>query len=218
MTAKFDGILGLAFNSISVGGFPTVFDNMVTQGLVDDASFSTVFTHHDDTEGSKLIIGGLDDSEGKIEHYHNLVATNYWLVEIEDLKVNGESLGLGKMYGVVDTGTSLMAGTKKYIDALNGKIGTVSSDCTGVSALPKVTFVLDGVEYDLTGDDYVLKESMMGQTECLNGFMSIAFPEQMEDFFIMGDVFLRTVYTHWVYGDGKLGGANPPKIGFGPKA
>jgi hypothetical protein len=34
----------------------------------------------------------------------------------------------------------------------------------------------------------------------------------------MGDVFLRTVYTHWVVGDGKINGENPPKIGFGKPA
>lgn len=139
-----------------------MFDNMVTQGLIEDPSFSTVFTHSKDSEGSKLIIGGIDESEGKIEHYHNLIATNYWLVAIDDLKVNGKSLGLGRMYGVVDTGTSLMAGTSKFIDALNSNIGVVQADCSNRDSLPKVSFVLDGVDYDLTGSDYVLEESAMG--------------------------------------------------------
>jgi hypothetical protein len=78
------------------------------------------------------------------------------------LKVDGKSIGLGKMYGVVDTGTSLMAASHKYVDAINAKLGPVATDCSNKGALPKVTFVLDGVEYDLSSTDYVLEESALG--------------------------------------------------------
>ena len=38
--AKFDGILGMGFKSIAVDGPSTVFDNMLSQGLVQSAQFS----------------------------------------------------------------------------------------------------------------------------------------------------------------------------------
>ena len=40
LAAKFDGILGMGFYTISVNGIPTPFDMMVEQGLVEDSKFS----------------------------------------------------------------------------------------------------------------------------------------------------------------------------------
>ena len=40
LAAKFDGILGMGFYTISVNGIPTPFDMMVEQGLVQEPKFS----------------------------------------------------------------------------------------------------------------------------------------------------------------------------------
>ena len=40
LNAKFDGILGMGFTSLSNNGIPTPFDMMVEQGLVEEPKFS----------------------------------------------------------------------------------------------------------------------------------------------------------------------------------
>ena len=40
LAAKFDGILGMGFYSISVNGITTVFDNMVNKNVVEAPRFS----------------------------------------------------------------------------------------------------------------------------------------------------------------------------------
>lgn len=72
---KFDGILGLGFSSISVGGATTVFENAIKQNKVDLPIFSFYLGDNQDGE---LTFGGYDSSkfEGELK-YVKLEAATY---------------------------------------------------------------------------------------------------------------------------------------------
>merc|ERR1712168_1474331 len=61
IAAKFDGILGMGFSTISVDKLPTVFDSMIAQNKVESPVFSFYLNRDpNDSNGGKLVLGGSD--------------------------------------------------------------------------------------------------------------------------------------------------------------
>lgn len=60
IASKFDGILGMAWQSISILSLPTVFDLMYDQKLIQSKSFSFYLTQTESAAGSALVLGGIN--------------------------------------------------------------------------------------------------------------------------------------------------------------
>ncbi|KAJ0795068.1 putative phytepsin [Helianthus annuus] len=80
LAAKFDGILGLGFQEISVGDVVPVWYNMVKQGLVDEPVFSFWLNRNvNGDEGGELVFGGVDTNHFKGKHtYVPVTQKGYW--------------------------------------------------------------------------------------------------------------------------------------------
>eukprot|EP00297_Palpitomonas_bilix_P026322 CAMPEP_0113895412 /NCGR_PEP_ID=MMETSP0780_2-20120614/17349_1 /TAXON_ID=652834 /ORGANISM="Palpitomonas bilix" /LENGTH=286 /DNA_ID=CAMNT_0000886241 /DNA_START=8 /DNA_END=864 /DNA_ORIENTATION=+ /assembly_acc=CAM_ASM_000599 len=123
LAAKFDGILGLAFPTISVDGITPVFQNLVAQQSVSPVFAFYLASDPKAKVGGELHIGGTDSTyyTGDI-NYVKLEADTYWAINIDSFNVGDTTLDSG-MKGIVDSGTSLLAGPTSVMTQLNEKIG-----------------------------------------------------------------------------------------------
>ena len=132
--SKFDGILGMGWDTISVNGVKPPFYNAVDQGLVAENVFS-FWLNRDaaaggDGEGGEIVLGGVDPDHFVGKHtWLNVTREGYWQIAMDDVKLGGVSVGQCGRKGcaaIVDTGTSLLAGPTKVVEALNKRIGAKS--------------------------------------------------------------------------------------------
>ena len=200
VASKFDGILGLAWQSISVLGLPTVFDTMIAQGLVSQHSFSFYLTQTQSAVGSSLVLGGINNKyfTGTFKYYP-LIAENYWMIKVDYASVNGKRLTKDPFNGIVDSGTSVIVGSKSIVAEILIAIGAAGTiDCGRIPTLPTVSFTINGDVYDLPASMYVLQVTdQQGDTQCVVGIQAINFPASFGPTVILGDSFIKYYYTHF---------------------
>lgn len=204
---RFDGILGLGYDTISVNHIVPPFYNMVNQKLLDEPVFAFYLGSSD--EGSVATFGGIDKSHytGKIE-YIPLRRKAYWEVDIESIAFGDEVADLDNTGAILDTGTSLNVLPSSLADLLNKEIGAKKGwngqytiDCEKIKSLPDITFNLAGSNYSLPASDYILQL----QGTCVSTFQGMDIPEPAGPLIILGDAFLRRYYSVYDLGKNAVG-------------
>jgi phytepsin len=135
LAAQFDGILGLAFDSISVDHVTPVWYNLVSQNLVTSPVFAFWLNRDPnapDGQGGELVLGGTDPNHytGTFT-YAKLTNETYWEFQIDSLGV-GTTTYCTQCRAVADSGTSLIAGPSaivKQIQAQIGATGVFTGEC-----------------------------------------------------------------------------------------
>ena len=206
VAGKFDGILGMAWPMISELGIQPVFMTGYDQGVYSENSFAFYLTKTANEEGSEMTLGGYDSSKAPNGfNYVKLAKDWYWYIDIDSISVGSSSVSITDLKGIVDTGTSLLVGKKDIVDQINQFVGKVESDCSNYDNLPSVEFTIGGVKYTLPSTSWVLKLTVLGSTECMDGFDSLELPSYMGNAIILGDLFIKTFYTHFDYGNNRVG-------------
>jgi len=149
LAAKFDGILGMAFQSISVDGVVPVFQNMIAQNLVASPVFAFWLNRNaGEGAGGELDLGGIDSSHytGSIT-YVPLANETYWYFEMDSLNVGGTGdLCSGGCKAIADTGTSLLAGPTAQVAEIAkavGAFGVLSEECQAIVTNYEDTIISD---------------------------------------------------------------------------
>jgi hypothetical protein len=94
-TGSFDGIIGLAYPSMSEPGLTPFFDTIMRDNLVFDNIFAFYMSMNPDEDDSELTIGSYNEERfvGEL-NWHPVVDQLFWSLRLEDVKIAGVSLNL----------------------------------------------------------------------------------------------------------------------------
>ncbi|XP_039987927.1 gastricsin-like [Xiphias gladius] len=202
VVAKFDGILGLAYPSISAGGETPVMDNMMSQNLLNTNLF-TFYLSRGGEQGSELSFGGVDSYRYRGQIYWAPVSSeSYWQIGIQGFKIGGSETNFCAQgcQAVVDTGTSMLTAPSQILGYIMQAIGAEEDqygmymvDCSQVNNLPTLIFVINGVSLPLPPYAYI---GQHGDQYCVVNITPTYLPsDDGQPMWILGDVFLREYYS-----------------------
>lgn len=202
LASKFDGILGMAWRTISVLDMPVIFDILWEQKQVEGNSFSFYLTKTAGQEGSALVLGGVNSKYAAEDFkYYPLKMKNYWTLDMTDVVFNGTSYKTSSnLIGIIDTGTSVIVGPTHVVENMTAGFGPGKEkqvDCATLPSLPNLIFTFGSDQYVLKPDDYILKVTEGTKTVCVVGIMGLDLPPALGEAFIIGDSFIKTYYTHF---------------------
>ena len=211
---RFDGILGLGYDTIAVQHVTPPFYNLINNNLLAEPLFGVWLGSTDGAEGGEITFGGVDKNHftGKIT-WAPVVRKGYWEVVLEEVLFDGKPIELTSNRAAIDTGSSLIALPKAEAETINSRLGGKKNwsgqyviDCASRANLPDVAFKFAGVLYSLSAFEYTLEMAGFngGEPSCVSGFMGLdGLPEGFP--WIVGDVFLRKFYTVYDMGNNRVG-------------
>ncbi|KAI1757655.1 aspartic peptidase domain-containing protein [Xylaria castorea] len=206
---RFDGILGMGFDRLSVNGIVPPFYQLINQKLIDEPVFAFYLNSESGSDDSEVVFGGVDKDHytGKITEIP-LRRKAYWEVDLDSISFGDETAELDNTGVILDTGTSLIALPTDLAELLNKEMGAkkgfngqYSVDCAARDSLPDVSFKLSGYDFSITPYDYILEVS----GSCISTFMGMDFPAPVGPLAILGDAFLRKWYSIYDLGKGTVG-------------
>ena len=162
---RFEGILGLAFPSMSAHNVTPFFDNVIQQKVLTSNEFSFFYTKLP-SQASAIFFGGVDPRffQAPIQMFP-VIEPHYWMIHLESMSIGGVPINIDENGDTVnklilDTGTTYFAVPSFAISKVLGL--TKSRLCRDLNQGPtldivlrdrdnrKVTLRLDPSEYMVT--------------------------------------------------------------------
>ncbi|KII89342.1 hypothetical protein PLICRDRAFT_53792 [Plicaturopsis crispa FD-325 SS-3] len=202
-----DGLLGMGFQSISDYNAKPLFQSLVADGETDDSVFAFKLAD----SGAELYIGGTDDSlyTGSFT-YVPVTQEGYWQVDLDGVSAAGKKL-VSSTSAIIDSGTTLIVGdtasVKKFYAGISGAKSAASSVGDGYytvpcDSIPSVSLTFGGKKFSVSSDSFNLGAATSGSSECVGGIVG---EDIGIDAWIVGDVFMRNVYTAFDFGNTQVG-------------
>ncbi|CAH1401432.1 unnamed protein product [Nezara viridula] len=212
----FDGIFGLAYPSPSPVCGPEVIpvQNMANQGIAP-AVFSFRYETDPYTKTPEHIgdvIFGIDNEyvdEAALK-YITLSKKANWQIAVDRVNtLNGLAVCKEGCQAIIDSASPVIAGPIEEVNQLYQHItggcsyhnGTYEINCQNVEHLPSLIFTINGIDYDLDGEDYVLRFPTRFGTTCISTLVGMDLPEKT---WVLGDAFMKRFYTVFDQENGRV--------------
>ncbi|KAI4561736.1 hypothetical protein MJG53_016790 [Ovis ammon polii x Ovis aries] len=165
----FDGILGLNYPNNSILGAIPIFDNLKKQGAISEPIFA-FYLSKGTVNGSVLMLGGVDKAYYKGQlNWIPLSRVGDWRINLDHISMKGKLIGCsGGCEALVDTGTSLINGPTRLVTNIQRLIGAMPLgpkhyvSCSTINILPSIIFTINGINYTLPAQAYILKLIYVG--------------------------------------------------------
>ncbi|XP_064538716.1 pepsin-2B-like [Drosophila montana] len=199
---SFDGILGMAYQSLAVENVVPPFYNMIALGLVANPVFSFYLVRDGTSDfGGELIFGGSDHGlfAGNMV-YADVSAQDYWQFQVDNITMNGQVL-CSQCQAIADTGTSVILAPMATFKLIESQLDINSDglfDCS--RTYPTLMLAIGGVIFGIPSSAYIVSESDSVCTLGIGGATT--------DFWILGDVFIGQYYTEFDLGQNRIGFAS----------
>jgi len=200
-----DGLMGLAWPNISSFRATSFFNTLISQRKVAAQIFSFYLAE----TGSELFLGGSNSARYTGSFNWNSVTTKaYWQIGLKSIGVGGRATAKG-LQSVIDSGSTLVIGDSKNVAAfykaipgsrpINGSPGMYGVPCNKV---PKdITFTFGGKGYNLDPTWFNLGYLQEDPSTCVGGIVG----SDGLRFWILGDLFMRNVYTAFDFANARVG-------------
>lgn len=163
--------------------------------------------------GGEMTVGGIDSARvsGDIT-YTPVTLEGYWEVESEGLVYNGQAVSGTSSYAAIDTGTSLWYVPTSVAQAFYSQLQGQSYGSQGYWSIPcsTPTFTFGaqfaGRQFEVDLGDMLLGYADSSREQCVFGVVAQdAQDPNGNNIAIIGDAFLKNVYSIYDYANARVG-------------
>ncbi|GAA6005907.1 hypothetical protein JCM10207_007270 [Rhodosporidiobolus poonsookiae] len=208
----YDGLMGMAYASISTIGTNPLFQTLMAENKVAASQFSFLLAE----SGSELYLGGMNPAHyvaGSTKWYP-VSSQSYWLLSTQANVAGAAVSSIGTFNSIIDTGTSVIvaptAAAKKFWASVpnsapyGGSLsGYYTYDC---DTPPSVSFSFGSSfaeQWAVSSESLNLGLVSSGSSRCVGAVLGADIG--LGDTWILGAAFLEGVYSTYSFQDNAIG-------------
>ncbi|KAJ8473597.1 hypothetical protein ONZ45_g16240 [Pleurotus djamor] len=224
LTQPVSGLLGLGFSTIASSGASPLWETLVASGAWDQPLMAFQLTRYVNDSTANVLEAGGTFSMGTVDSslytgdidYVDIPSgqESYWLIPLTSLSAQGSAATIpSNGLAAIDTGTTLVGGPTDAVESLFAQIPNsraLTGQMEGYYSYPcdtdvNVVLSFGSRSWSISPDDFELQRLSGGQ-ECVGAFFAIETGRTSRVTWIVGDTFLKNVYSVFRY--------DPPSVGF----